>query len=158
MDNVVIRDARQDDADTIVQMIRRMVTDMASHGGHVPTTDEAAWEKMIAAIADQLAGSGARYVIAQSADGSPVGAAGAEPVTIGSAFAPSRTWHISVVYVLPQFRRGGIGSRLIARMLDCGRAAGIAQCDLNVLSENPAKSLYEKHGFSVAEVKMVRSL
>jgi ribosomal protein S18 acetylase RimI-like enzyme len=43
-------------------------------------------------------------------------------------------------------------------MLDCGRAAGIEQCDLNVLSQNPAKSLYEKHGFSVAEVKMVRSL
>jgi ribosomal protein S18 acetylase RimI-like enzyme len=157
MDNVVIRDARQDDADTIVQMIRRMVTDMASHGGHAPATDDAAWEKMAVTIADQLHGSGARYAIAESRDGIPVGAAGAESVTIGGALA-SRTWHISVIYVLPQFRRGGIGSRLIARMLDCGRAAGIAQCDLNVLSQNPAKSLYEKHGFSVAEVKMVRSL
>jgi ribosomal protein S18 acetylase RimI-like enzyme len=157
MNNVVIRDARQDDAGTIVQMIRRMVTDMASHGGHATATDDAAWEKMTVAIAEQLEGS-ARYVIAQSADGGPVGVAGAEPVTIGGAFAASRTWHISVVYVLPQFRRGGIGSRLIARMLDCGRAAGIEQCDLNVLSQNPAKSLYEKHGFSVAEVKMVRSL
>jgi hypothetical protein len=76
MNNVVIRDARQDDAGTIVQMIRRMVTDMASHGGHATATDDAAWEKMTVAIAEQLEGS-ARYVIAQSADGGPVGVAGA---------------------------------------------------------------------------------
>jgi GNAT superfamily N-acetyltransferase len=55
-------------------------------------------------------------------------------------------------------RRGGIGSVLLTRILDWGRAAGSEQCDLNVLTKNPAKSLYEKQGFSVLEVKMVRSL
>jgi GNAT superfamily N-acetyltransferase len=77
---------------------------------------------------------------------------------LGGGFAPKKTLHISAIYVLPQFRRGGIGGRLIARILDWGRAAGSELCDLNVLSENPAKSLYETCGFSVLEVKMVRSL
>jgi len=158
MDNVVFRDARPEDAALIVQMIRYMVTDMAAYGGHPPAGEDLAWEKMQAAIADELKGSGARFMIAEAAEGASVGVAGAQQVTLDGAFAPRRVWHISVVYVLPQFRRAGIGGQLLARILDCGRAAGIEQCDLNVLAGNPAKSLYEKHGFSVLEVRMVRSL
>ena len=139
-------------------MIRHMVTDMASYGGNAPATDDTAWEKMTVAIADEIKGNNAKYVIAESANGDPVGVAGAELITLGGAFAPKKMLHISVIYVLPQFRRGGIGGRLIAGILDWGRAAGSELCDLNVLSENPAKSLYEKYGFSVLEVRMVRSL
>ena len=78
-------------------------------------------------------------------------------ITLGGAFAQKKTLHISAVYVLPQFRRGGIGSALLTRLLDWGRTAGSEQCDLNVLSDSPAKSLYERHGFSVLGLKMVRS-
>ena len=87
-----------------------------------------------------------------------IGVAGAELTTLGGAFAPKKTLHISVVYVLPRLRHGGIGGRLIAKLLDWGRAAGCELCDLNVLSGNPARSLYERCGFSASEVKMVRSL
>jgi GNAT superfamily N-acetyltransferase len=76
---------------------------------------------------------------------------------LAGAFSPKKTLHISVVYVLPQWRRGGIGGRLIAKLLDWGRAAGCELCDLNVLSGNPARSLYERCGFSISEVKMVRA-
>jgi ribosomal protein S18 acetylase RimI-like enzyme len=158
IDNIAVRDARHDEASFIVQMIRHMVTDMVSHGGNAPATDDKAWEKIAAAIADELKGSNAKYLIAESPDSGPVGVAGAELITSGGAFAPKKTLHVSVLYVLPQFRRGGIGGRLMARILDWGRAAGNELCDLNVLSENPARSLYEKLGFSVLEVKMVRSL
>jgi GNAT superfamily N-acetyltransferase len=84
--------------------------------------------------------------------------AGAELITLGGAFATKKTLHLSVVYVLPQFRRGGIGGGLIAEILDWGHASSAEQCSLNVLSGNPAMSLYARHGFSVFEVKMVRSL
>ena len=87
-----------------------------------------------------------------------IGVAGAELTTLGGAFAPKKTLHISVVYVVPLLRRGGIGGRLIAKLLEWGRAAGCELCDLNVLSGNPARSLYERCGFSASEVKMVRSL
>ena len=158
MDKIVVRDARHDEAELIVQMIRHMVREMASYGGHAPATDDAAWEKMAIVIAGELKGNNAKYVIAELANGDAIGVAGAALITLGGAFVPKKTLHISAIYVLPPFRRGGIGGRLIARILDWGRAAGSELCDLNVLSENPAKSLYETCGFSVVEVKMVRSL
>ena len=138
-------------------MIRHMVVDMARYGGNTPATDDAAWEKIAVAI-DELKGNHVKYVVAESADGGPIGVAGAELTTLGGAFAPKKTLHISVVYVLPRLRHGGIGGRLIAKLLDWGRAAGCELCDLDVLSGNPARSLYERCGFSVSEVKMVRSL
>ena len=158
MGKITVRDARHDEAAFIVQMIRHMVVDMASYGGNTPATDDTAWEKIAVAIAAELKGNNVKYLIAESADGEPIGVAGAELVTLAGAFAPKKTLHISVAYVLPQLRRGGIGGRLIAKLLDWGRAAGCEQCDLNVLSRNPARSLYERCGFSASEVKMVRSL
>ena len=158
MDKMTVRDARHDEAAFIVQMIRRMVVDMASYGGNTPATDGAAWEKIVVAIAGELKGNNVKYLVAELANGEPIGVAGAELTTLGGAFAPKKTLHISVVYVVPLLRRGGIGGRLIAKLLDWGRAAGCELCDLNVLSGNPARSLYERCGFSVSEVKMVRSL
>jgi len=158
MDKITVRDARHDEAAFIVQMIHRMVVDMASYGGNTPATDGAAWEKIAVAIAGELKGNNVKYLVAESANGEPIGVAGAELTTLGGAFAPKKTLHISVVYVVPLLRRGGIGGRLIAKLLDWGRAAGCELCDLNVLSGNPARSLYERCGFSVSEVKMVRSL
>jgi GNAT superfamily N-acetyltransferase len=158
MDQMTVRDARHDEAAFIVQMIRHMVVDMAAYGGSAPASDDTAWEKIAVAIAGELKGNDVKYLVAESTNGEPIGVAGAHLTTLGGAFAPKKTLHISVVYVLPQLRRGGIGGRLIAKLLDWGRAAGCELCDLNVLSENPARSLYERCGFSVSEVKMVRSL
>jgi ribosomal protein S18 acetylase RimI-like enzyme len=152
------RDARVDEASFIVQLIRHMVVDMAAYGGHAPTADSTALDKLETAVADELKGTNAKYVIAESVNGDAFGIAAARLITLGGPFAPKKVLHISVVYVLPEFRRGGIGAALLARILEWGRAAGGEECELNVLSTNPAKSLYEKHGFSVVEVKMVRSL
>src|SRR6476620_11870852 len=158
MDEMTVRDARHDEAEFIVQMIRHMVVDMASYGGNTPATDDTAWEKIAVAIAGELKGNDVKYLVAESANGKPIGVAGAELTNLGGAFSPKKTLHISVVYVLPPFRRGGIGGRLGAKLLEWGRAAGCELCDLNVLSGNPARSLYERYGFSVSEIKMVRSL
>src|SRR5262245_61720159 len=137
MDNIILRDAREGEAGFIVQMIRNMVTDMAGYGGNAPATDNAAWERIAATIADELKGTSVKYLIAETASGDAVGIAGAELITLGGAFAPMKTLHITAVYVLPPFRRGGIGGALLTRILDWGRAAGSEQCDLNVLSDSP---------------------
>jgi GNAT superfamily N-acetyltransferase len=158
MDKVAVRDARHDEAPFIVQMIRQMVADMANYGGDAPAADDAAWERMSVAVAAELQGQDNKYVIAEGENGDRIGVAGAELRTLGGAFAPKKTLHIGVVYVLPSLRRSGVGRELIATILDWGRSIGSEQCDLNVLSNNPAKSLYEKHGFSIVEVKMVCSL
>jgi GNAT superfamily N-acetyltransferase len=158
MAKVAIREAKWDEAGFVTRMIRKMVEEMVSYGGYAPAVDSTAWEQMIAAVADELKGNTVKYLIAESVDGDGLGVAGAELITLGGAFATKKTLHLSVVYVLPQFRRGGIGGGLIAEIVDWGHASGAEQCSLNVLSGNPAMSLYERHGFSVFEVKMVRSL
>jgi GNAT superfamily N-acetyltransferase len=158
MDNIVVREAAPDEARTIVQMVRRMVADMASYGGHAPATDDSAWNKLVRDIAEELRGNFAKYLIAESTEGEPIGVAGAKLSTLGGAFEPKTTLHISIAYVLPQHRRKGIATVFLKKMLDWGRAVGADQCDLNVLSNNPAKSLYQKHGFSIFELSMVRLL
>jgi ribosomal protein S18 acetylase RimI-like enzyme len=158
MNRMTVRDAGRDEVRSIVQMIRSMVADMANYGGHAPTTDDAALENVAAAIVDELKGNNTKYLIAESAGGNLVGLAAAKLVTLEGVFAPKKTLHISVVYVPPQFRRSGIGGALVAKLMDWGRTIGAEQCDLNVLTKNPARSLYEKHGFEAIEVKMVCSL
>jgi GNAT superfamily N-acetyltransferase len=124
MGEITIRDATHDQVGTVMQMIRHMVADMADHGGYAPATDDAAWRTMIDAIAEEIKGTGSRYLIAESTDGKPVGAAGGRLIDLHGAFAPMKTLHISAVYVLPQYRRGGIGAALLEKLMDWGRTAG----------------------------------
>ena len=126
-------DASQDDVTTVVSMIRLMVTDMADLGGHAPAAEDSAWDKLTAGIAEELNNPSVRYMLAQSSNGEIAGVAGARLVTLGGAFAPKKTLHISVMCVRPPFRRQGIAEALMAGMLDWGASAGAVECDLNVL-------------------------
>src|SRR5262245_44613030 len=141
MSEIAIRNASREEATTIAQMIRLMVTDMASYGGYAPAEDDAAWEALATAIAEELDDACFKYVFAQSDNGEIAGVAGAKMVTSGGAFAPRRILHIGVIYVRPQFRRQHIGDALMSKMLEWGISAGVAECELNVLTNNPAKSL-----------------
>jgi len=158
MNEIVIRDATHDDVPLIVQMIRQMVEDMASYGGHAPATDKAALQKMEAMVADEIKGGANKYLIAESANGEPLGVTNAELIALENVFAPKKTMHIHVVYVLPKHRRHGVASALLRRMLDWGRTIDVELCTLNVLANNPARSLYEKNGFSEFELKLARPL
>jgi ribosomal protein S18 acetylase RimI-like enzyme len=158
MNDIIVRNAKLDEAGTIARMIRHMVTDMAGYGGYAPATDDIAWSTLTAGIAEELKSDRSRYVVAEPTNGGPIGAAAAELINLHGAFAPMKTLHVSVVYVLPKHRRGGIGTMMLEKLLDWGRAAGARECDLNVLANNPASALYQKHGFSVFEIKMVCSL
>ncbi|HEX2076897.1 MAG TPA: GNAT family N-acetyltransferase [Longimicrobium sp.] len=59
-----------------------------------------------------------------------------------------RGYHLGEFYLLPAHQRRGIGSRLLRRMLDRADAEGVP-VRLEVIRINPAKSLYERHGFRV---------
>jgi hypothetical protein len=99
-------------------MIRRMVGDMERYGGYAATTDQAAWSNLEARVADEIQGTDARYVIAKLDGNDPIGVAGARLVTLGGAFSPMITLHLSVLYVVPKFRNAGIGGRLLDRRGD----------------------------------------
>ena len=64
--------------------------------------------------------------------------------------------HIGVLGMglLPQFRRQGIGSRLMARALSDARAFGFSRVELTVYRSNAnAIRLYEKAGFIIKAVQ-----
>lgn len=56
--------------------------------------------------------------------------------------------HITNVAVLPEFRNKGIGKMLLEKMIEVCRCSEIDVMSLEVRKSNePAKSLYRKHGF-----------
>jgi len=56
--------------------------------------------------------------------------------------------HVRLVFLLPQFRGLGIGTRLLLEEARRARLAGKA-LGLRVIRSNPAKGLYERLGFRV---------
>lgn len=156
--NVNIRRARVDEADWVVTMIYRMIEEMARYGGETPAAIESVRAHLASPIAEQLAGADACYCIAESEQHERLGLAGAETATQSGCYEPRRQLHVGVVYVMPQARGQGIGGLLINAILAWGRERGFETCDLNVFANNPAKSLYQKLGFSVLQYKMTRTL
>jgi [ribosomal protein S18]-alanine N-acetyltransferase len=62
--------------------------------------------------------------------------------------------HINNLAVLPEFRRGGIASALLTHVLGEGARQGIRRATLEVRRSNdPARLLYERFGFSIAGVR-----
>jgi ribosomal protein S18 acetylase RimI-like enzyme len=159
MGTIAIRSALPEDASTIVELIRAMMTDMASYGGYSPAADHSAWEALRRGIAEELTNNGGvTYLLAVTTSGEIAGLGGAKLITLGGAFAPRNTLHISVLYVRPSLRRQHIGDALMTKLLAWGSTRGAVECDLNVLLNNPAQALYARHGFSTFQLKMVRPL
>ena len=62
--------------------------------------------------------------------------------------------HINNLAVLPDVRREGIASALLARVLQEGASLGARRATLEVRRSNePARLLYERFGFSIAGVR-----
>ena len=62
--------------------------------------------------------------------------------------------HINNLAVLPEYRRQGIASMILGRVFEEGRKAGAGRATLEVRRSNDvARRLYERLGFSVAGVR-----
>lgn len=62
------------------------------------------------------------------------------------------SWEIIQIQLLPEYQGLGIGTKLIQKCLKDARIKGIPVY-LSVLKVNPARSLYERLGFEIVEVK-----
>lgn len=57
--------------------------------------------------------------------------------------------HLEDVYVLPEFRRRGIGKALVEFIVDTAREMGLIRLEMHVLTRNtPARTFYTGLGFS----------
>lgn len=62
--------------------------------------------------------------------------------------------HINNLAVLPEFRRTGVATALLRRALEHGAGSGALRATLEVRRSNdPARLLYERFGFTVAGIR-----
>jgi ribosomal protein S18 acetylase RimI-like enzyme len=66
---------------------------------------------------------------------------------------PRGAYHIAEIDVDPSLRNQGIGSALLDHIETEARAGGYARMSLTTTTINPARRLYERHGFRVVETK-----
>lgn len=66
---------------------------------------------------------------------------------------PRGAYHIAEIDVDPSFRNQGIGSALLDHVEAQAGAGGYARMSLTTTTINPARRLYERHGFRVVETK-----
>lgn len=63
-------------------------------------------------------------------------------------------WVVDSVATVPEFRRQGITSKLLEKMLERGRSQGFLRAQINIyIGNTPAQRLYEKHGFQIMDEK-----
>lgn len=127
-----------DDVDRIMQVM---------HGAFDPEYREA-WTRR--QIEDALLIGTSHYLLA-GPDGErlPPACAADYPV---AGFALSRIMldeeELLLFAVLPQFRRSGIGTRLLERCAEQAKKRGITRILLEVRRGNSAEALYRRHGFA----------
>jgi ribosomal protein S18 acetylase RimI-like enzyme len=120
---------------------------MESVGGHDVNSDESYWRRYGEKVAENIQKGDRLYLLAQTAR-SVVGYLEGETINLQALFAPKKCFHISVVYVIPEFRRQGIATSLVTEALQWATEQGCKEADLNVLINNEnARQLYRKIGF-----------
>lgn len=70
------------------------------------------------------------------------------PVGLLKVTRDPNEWVIVQIQLAPGYQGGGIGTRLLAEVIDEAARAGVDHT-LSVLKANPAKALYERFGFVV---------
>lgn len=92
-------------------------------------------------------------------DGRFLGFVTAEVQTPPPIFRQVRECHVSEIFVREDARRRGVGSAMLSRIEDWGKAHDCEFLDLNVHRENgAAKALYEREGYSVERSNMRKGL
>ena len=70
-----------------------------------------------------------------------------------NAPAPEGSYHIAELHTHPDYRNRGLGKAALEYAEAQARAEGCATMSLNTTVINPARHLYERHGFEVVEAR-----
>ncbi len=157
---VAIRPAAATDAPIVVQYLRDMLQELASMGGHPVSRNADQWAHLLHEIQGGIQEPSQLHLLAETVGSVPalVGWAYARLVDREPVYEPERVLHISALFVYGPYRREGIGRALLEALLEWGRDSACVEAELNVLVGNPARTLYERLGFSASRVKMALKL
>lgn len=147
------------EASVVAGYIRRMLEYTASLGGYMGHQSEERWAQVGAKVAEEIRSNPRHaYYLAKDPAGNPIGLGAAQITESHPALMPSKTLHVSTLYVEPGLRRAGIGKRILEELITFGRARGVDEIDLGVEANNPAVRLYQGAGFRIQRYRMVLSL
>lgn len=152
--DIQIRHADNRDCQSIVDFIRATLTDMESVGGYEVKRDGEFWRWYSEEITGFIRKENRLYLLAQTAR-SVSGFLEGKIIRPREMFSHTSCFHISIVYVIPESRRHGIGTALVQEALRWAFERGCREADLNVLFNNEkAQRLYKKLGFEVFQYKL----
>ena len=152
--DIRIRHAEDRDCQSIVNFLQAALQDMESVGGHAINRDEFFWQRYAENIVEFVRKDDRLYLLAQT-NSSIVGFLEGKIFEIHAVFSRKKSFHISVVYVVPKSRQQGIASSLVQKALRWASEQGCQEADLNVLINNTkAKGLYKKLGFKVFQYEL----
>jgi ribosomal protein S18 acetylase RimI-like enzyme len=89
-------------------------------------------------------------IFVAESDGEVVGFTLLYPMFTSIALGP--TWVLNDLYVVPEFRRKGVGRQLLERVKEFGEETEAEYLTLETAKDNPAQRLYEAAGWKKDEV------
>ena len=147
--DIQFRRAADQDGNTIADFIQAALKDMESVGGHKANHDEKFWQWYRKEITVFIRTDDRLYLFAQKKN-SAIGFLEGKIIRLHEMFTNVNSFHISVVYVLPEARQRGVATALVQEALRWASEQGCGEADLNVLFNNEkARRLYKKIGFEV---------
>lgn len=177
----MIRDARREDADEIVELFKVILTDM-----ELPVMSEVPWEQLKPALVEAVKGDNYRQsyknALVYDTEGEIAGFCFGYPGGDEAVYEPLATvinahglpsfdtysdgeslegeWYLDSLVTKETFRGRGVGKALMAAGYDRARSMGLPDVGLNVDHGNPrALKLYEAQGFiKTGEVRIADHL
>lgn len=125
-------------------VFRKMIIDDIDDVFEIETTSFShPWSKQ--SFYDEMKNERALYIVAIVED---------KPIAYMGTWLIFDEAHVTNVAVLPQYRRLGIGQKLLKNMIDTVKQKGICSMTLEVRESNlPAQSMYQKLGFEAAGIR-----
>lgn len=150
VNQTIIRQAEEADAEAVSRLQRRWFEEGSVYG-FVPESEE------------QVRASFSPYFFVAEVSDQVIGfISGSVSVSDGTAVIPGGESYLEIdnLYIAPEFRRRGVGSRLTTQLLTQARQRGVAYAVLYSASKDIHGVLrfYEQHGFRSWYVQMFRKL
>jgi ribosomal protein S18 acetylase RimI-like enzyme len=169
--NFQLRPATQYDFATIIRFVHAMLSEMYALGSRELSDHTEAWLDFESRILQSLdcdengvhaypCAADHRLEIAEtiSREVVPIGLIDASILHPAPIFRPVQTLHIHALYVLPAYRRRGVGTALLRAALKWGQQQHCRRAQLSVLPHNPARRLYQALGFTTFGLEMRKDM
>lgn len=166
-----LRRATQHDFATIIRLVHAMLSEMYALSSRELSDQSEAWLGFESRVLQALSGDengGPRDAcaddqlleIAEAIGGTvlPIGLIEASILHPVPIFRPEQMMQIHAVYVLPRYRRRGVGTALLRTAISWGQQRGCLRAQLSVLPHNPARRLYQELGFTVYGLEMRKEM